>query len=134
VNLAACHSLPTRGVSGTWFRAIDTTFLRRPLVTKYSRLVRSRFNHGKHPGMARSALFEVLYLSENHLVGQLEMGALLGSLITGHLVGNPHVTVTVLPMRVQLQRVADLTDPASQSLLATTAQEMTGDWQGYHVR
>jgi hypothetical protein len=30
--------------------------------------------------------------------------------------------------------VADLTAPASQALLDTTAQELTGDWVGYQLR
>ena len=30
--------------------------------------------------------------------------------------------------------MADLTAVASQNLLATTAQELTGDWEGYQLR
>jgi hypothetical protein len=35
---------------------------------------------------------------------------------------------------VTLSQVADLTDPAAQTQLQTTAQELTGDWDGYQVR
>jgi len=50
------------------------------------------------------------------------------------LVPSPHSTWTTLNIQVSLQHVADLTDLASQSLLEVTAQELTGDWRGYHLR
>lgn len=40
----------------------------------------------------------------------------------------------MLNVSVSLQRVADLTDPATQDLLEITAQELTGDWLGYRLR
>lgn len=41
---------------------------------------------------------------------------------------------TVLNVRVQLPDIADLTQVSQQGLLATTAQELTGDWYGYQQR
>jgi len=40
----------------------------------------------------------------------------------------------MLNVNISLQRVADLTDPATQNLLEITAQELTGDWLGYRLR
>lgn len=47
---------------------------------------------------------------------------------------HPQGTYATLNVSVSLQYVADLTAPASQSLLDTTAQELTGDWRGYRHR
>src|SRR5207249_9486304 len=41
---------------------------------------------------------------------------------------------TIINVKVLLRRVADLTMLAGQNLLATTAQELTGDWRGYQLR
>jgi hypothetical protein len=79
--------------------------------------------------------FEILYLAEDHLVALLEVQALLGSPTTlGGMVPHPRSTWTVLNVSVSLQHVADLTDAASQALFDITAQELTGDWRGYHLR
>lgn len=50
------------------------------------------------------------------------------------MVPHPHSTWTILNVSVRLQAVAELTDVATQELLATTAQEITGDWLGYRLR
>ena len=50
---------------------------------------------------------------------------------------NPHLALAVLNVRVNLTQVCDLTDSTpggNQDQLGTTAQELTGDWDGYHVR
>jgi hypothetical protein len=41
------------------------------------------------------------------------------------------MTWTVLPLNVSLETVADLTDPAEQRRIGTSAQELTGRWDQY---
>jgi|SRR5215203_1229637 len=117
--------------SGIWYRALQTHFLPTALSTRHTTIIPSRFSGGSpsSPG------YEILYLAENHLVALLEVQALLGSPTTpGGVVPHPRNTWTNLNVTVSLQHVADLTDYASQGLLATTAQELTGDWLGYRLR
>ena len=52
----------------------------------------------------------------------------------GGVIANPCCPWSVLNVQVHLQDVADLTQVSQQTLLATTAQELTGDWQGYQQR
>lgn len=79
--------------------------------------------------------FQILYLAENHLVALFEVGALLGSPATpGASLPSPHSSWTLLNVAVHLSKVLDFTDPARQQYLATTAQELTGDWRGYQLR
>jgi hypothetical protein len=47
---------------------------------------------------------------------------------------NPQQAWLILNVRVTLRQVADLTPVAAQTLLGMTAQELTGDWEGYQVR
>ena len=116
---------------GIWYRALQTHFLPTALSTKHTKTVSSRFS-GAAPGAPG---YTILYLAENHLVALLEVQALLGSPTTpGGLVPHPHSTWTTLNVTVSLQHVADLTDLKSQSHLEITAQELMGDWLGYHLR
>jgi hypothetical protein len=79
--------------------------------------------------------FPILYLAEDHLVALFEVGALLGSPYPGgNYVPNPRQSWVILNVQVTLEAVADLTDPAEQYRLGTTAQELTGDWRGYQLR
>jgi RES domain-containing protein len=124
-------SLSLSREKGTWYRALQTHFLSTPLKTAHTSTVSSRFSGATltSPG------FQVLYLAENHLVALFEVGALLGSPATpGAALPNPHSSWTLLNVTVDLKQVADLTDPAEQAFLATTAQELTGDWRGYQLR
>jgi hypothetical protein len=41
------------------------------------------------------------------------------------------MTWTVLPLKVTLEAVADLTDPAEQRRIGASAQELTGKWDQY---
>lgn len=50
------------------------------------------------------------------------------------MIANPRRPWSVINVQVHLQDVADLTPVSQQTLLATTAQELTGDWQGYLQR
>ena len=89
----------------------------------------SRFN----PATSSGATFPLLYLTENAVAALYEVEALYGSPSAGLFVPNPQAAWLVINVRVTLQRVADLTDVAEQAKLGTTAQELTGDWQG-HLR
>jgi hypothetical protein len=86
----------------------------------------SRFNQG-------NGAFSTLYFSEDPLVGMFEVEALLGSPYATWLPvpGRNWTTFSVL---LSLQSVVDLTHSAVQATLATTAQELTGDWLGYSLR
>jgi len=46
----------------------------------------------------------------------------------------PNQNWTILSVSVVLQSIVDLTLIATQTTLATTAQELTGDWRGYQLR
>jgi hypothetical protein len=50
------------------------------------------------------------------------------------VIPNPQQAWTILNVRVTLQQVADLTRVPEQTLLGMTAQELTGDWEGYQER
>jgi hypothetical protein len=103
--------------------------MRSPLGTGQTAHVPSRFS----PGPASSAPFEILYLSENQGVCLREVEALLGSSRLPPI-ANPTRPWLVINVHVILQRVADLTLLGEQRRLGTTAQELTGDWDGYQTR
>lgn len=118
-NLAAvCASLSTAVEGRTWFRAVQPQFWQTALATTHTTDIASRFN----AGVNAMPHFETLYLAENPMVALFEVEALFGD---PSLLGN---------VVVRLGRVADLTDPAAQDVLGTTAQELTGDWEGYEQR
>jgi hypothetical protein len=80
--------------------------------------------------------FDVLYLAENPVLALFEVEAMYGSpTVPGGAIPNPACSFVIINAHVQLSRVADLTDVAgSHAPLSTTAQELTGDWRGYHQR
>lgn len=86
----------------------------------------SRFNEGL-------GSFSTLYLGEDHLVALFEVQALLGSPYATW-VPAPRQNWTIVNVAVALQSVVDLTLPRHQARLATTAQELTGDWRANHLR
>jgi len=68
-------------------------------------------------------------------VALFEAEAVLGSPVRpGGALPQSRLAWTIINVRVRLQRVADLTVVGQQDLLGTTAQELTGDWEGYHLR
>ncbi|HVX86356.1 MAG TPA: RES family NAD+ phosphorylase [Phycisphaerae bacterium] len=118
-----------------WYRAFHPSFLSTPLATSHTALAASRYNEGA------TALpqFEVLYLAEDHQVALLEVGAILGSPLSlsgqpPFLISNPASPWSILPIRVQLQSIADITRTSQLALLRTTAQEITGDWRANYAR
>lgn len=79
--------------------------------------------------------FEVLYLAETPVVALFEVQAVFGSPVQpGGVVANPRRHWTVINVQVRLQDVADLTHFSQQTLLSTSAQELSGDWQRYQQR
>jgi hypothetical protein len=117
--------------TGVWYRAIQPQFWQTSLATAQTKVLPSRFNEGS---TARPQ-FEVLYLAETQMVALFEVQALFGSPTPpGGVIANPRRPWMVINVQVQLQDVADLTHVSQQALLATTAQELTGDWYGYHQR
>lgn len=47
---------------------------------------------------------------------------------------SPQRAWMILNVQVTLQKIADLTQMSEQALLGTNAQELTGDWEGFHRR
>jgi RES domain-containing protein len=131
MNLSQCAALQRGPLTGTWYRAIQPQFWTTALATHQTRLIPSRFN----AGALATPQFDVLYLSENHLVALFEVQALLGSPThPGGIIPHPLQVWTVLNVDIQLRAIADLTQESQQQLLETTAQELTGDWRGYQQR
>ena len=62
MKVAACGSLATIPVTGTWYRAIQLRFWHSLLATAHTATIPGRFNAGNasHPG------FEILDFAENH--------------------------------------------------------------------
>lgn len=88
--------------------------------------VTSRFNEGV-------GSYSTLYLAEDHLVALFEVQAVLGSPYA-IWVPAPRQNWAILNVGVVLQSVVDLTRVPNQVRLATTAQELTGDWRGNQLR
>jgi hypothetical protein len=130
VNLVACALLGIGPENRTWFRAIEPQHWPTALGTAHTTRVPSRFS----PATSSSPAFPILYLAEDHQAALFEVGALLGSPQLGAFVANPRRAWILLNVQVTLQSVADLADPAEQHKIGTTAQELTGDWQGYAQR
>lgn len=116
---------------GTWYRAVDPLFLATAISTTHTSTRASRFS----PATPHTPGFQVLYLAENPLVAQYEIGALFGSLTSPHgVIPNPSVGVVILPISVNVSDIADLTAPAQGHIVDTNAQELTGDWRSYPNR
>jgi hypothetical protein len=130
VNLGACPKLDHSPETGTWYRSVSLAHLKTPINTAHTKGTPSRFSAGPN---AR-APFEILYLSESPQVAQFEMGALAGDpLVVGGTLNAPG-SFAVVSVKVEFQRVADLTLVSQQDLIQTSAQELTGDWRGYRHR
>lgn len=132
MNVAACLTLPTRMETGTWYRSVQPKYYATALATVHTRLQSSRYGQGA----SATTPYEVLYLTENNVVAQFEVGALYGDPF-GSSFSSPPVpaqTWVLLYVTVYLQRIVDLVQVLHQQTLHTTAQELTGDWKGYQMR
>jgi hypothetical protein len=86
MNLAAVAGLPSRPIASIWYRTVEPRHLSTALSYSHTRLFASRY----YEGPTAATLFDTVYLGENSLVAQFEVGALLGSPLTpGGLVPNP---------------------------------------------
>lgn len=131
MNLAAVGRLPLGPVAGTWTRAVAPHFMPTALHTAHTRRVFSRFS----PGPLGTPPFEILYLAESRMVALFEVQALFGSPThPGGVVPNPRGAWTAISVQARLSAAADLTQILAQSHLATSVQELTGDWRGYRLR
>jgi hypothetical protein len=71
------------------------------------------------------------------LVAELEIGTLFGRAQdpVSTFVSNKMASFAMMAVHVNLRTIVDLTDPiTTESLLATTGQELTGDWHSYNQR
>jgi hypothetical protein len=131
MNLAGCFALTTTPENNVWYRAIQPHHLPTALQTAHTTRIPSRYS----PATNTHPTFPVIYLAEDHQVALFEVEALLGSPLPGRKhISNPRQAWVILNVQVTLQAVADLSLPAEQLKLFTTAQELTGDWYCYHFR
>ena len=131
MNLAAVALLPAFAENRTWYRVAGTRWVRSAIATAHTIVTSSRF----YDPYSASPQFPTLYLADSPLVAMFEALALFGSpTMPGGPVPAPRGSRTVLTVRVQLQAVLDLSSMTSQAALDVSAQELTGDWQGYRVR
>jgi hypothetical protein len=115
--------------SATWFRAIQPQHWLTALQTSQTRAFPTRFSAGP----LAPQQFDILYLAQDQNVALFEVQALLGSPY-GNYMPQPARAWVILNVNVVLRNVTDLTPAPVQSLLQSTAQELTGDWFGYQHR
>jgi RES domain-containing protein len=122
MRLDRCARLKLHPFSGTWYRALALRYWETRLSADHTRISASRFSAASpaEPGPA------MLYLAENHQVAIYEVGAVLGD--PGAPVSNPRGSWVLMSLEVRLEYVADLCEPAEQSLIETNDQELTGKW------
>ena len=132
MNVAACATLQRTPENTTWYRATGLGYLPSALSSAHTAGARSRFNAGP---LATSP-FEVLYFAADQQTALFEARAMLGNpAVPGMAVSNPNFTPVILNVTVILRDgAADLSTAAAQAALDTTAQELTGDWDGYQSR
>lgn len=131
MNLAAVALLPHQAENRTWYRVVGTRYLASAIATAHTVAVSSRF----YDSNTAYPQFSSLYVSDSSLVAMFEAQALLGSpTIPGGSVPAPASAWIVLTVQVRLDAVVDLSDVASQALLDTSVEELTGDWRGYTQR
>jgi hypothetical protein len=81
--------------------------------------------------------FELLYLALDQNTALLEKQAQFGSPYSQPVsyIAAPRMSrMIVIDVGVDLQNVIDLANITAHTTLATTAQELTGDWIGYEMR
>lgn len=129
MNLRNVRLLTRRPHARGWFRAIRTAFLGTPLAVAHTVTIPGRFNYVApgHPG------FPILYLTEDPVTALFEVGAMLGSPHRVAVPGPGHHWA-IISVSVKLSGVVDLTRPAERRLIRASAQELTGDWDGYRLR
>jgi RES domain-containing protein len=131
LDLRRCSALGCGPIVATWYRAVDPAFLATAISTKHTPTITTRFS----PGTKAKPAFEILYLAENPMVALFEANALYGSPTKpGGVVPNPARGLVTMNISVKVLDIVDLTDPGEAGLLATNAQELTGDWLSFSNR
>jgi hypothetical protein len=125
MRLSACDRLVLGPLTGTWYRAIRQEHWKTRLSARHTITFTGRFSAGSPADPA----YQILYLAQNHQLALFEVRALQGT--PEAPIPDPRSTWTVLPLTVSLEAVADLTNPAEQRRLGTSAQELTGKWDEY---
>jgi len=130
MNLEALLGLGSKPITGVWYRAILPKFLTTSLQYSQTREVPSRFNAGRFSQNP----FATLYLAEDPIGALFEVEALFGSSLNpSKFISNPAASYITLNVQVELRNVLDLTNLDNIRALATSAQELTGDWRGYYL-
>jgi hypothetical protein len=131
VTPGACPLLTPAPYAGTVYRAVRIAHLVTPLKYGHTRTVTTRFN----PATIARPGFHVLYFSEDRATTLYEVNAVLGSPHT-FTVPNPtsFAAWTTIDVDVDLSAVVDLRAAGELAKIATTIQELTGDWVGYAAR
>lgn len=132
MNLDQVARLPSRPVTNTWYRHVETAYFNSPLDYLYTKNIPSRYSAGS----LNAEPFAVVYLCDHPQVAAFEVGAIFGDpLKPGGSIPNPVSSWVTLNVQVQLRNVVDLSDVNGvHGPLRTTAQELTGDWRGYRTR
>jgi hypothetical protein len=125
MRLSGCGRLEFGPLTGTWYRAIRQEHWKTRLSARHTSTATGRFSVGSLTNPA----YQILYLAQDHQLALFEVRALGGG--PEAPIPNPRTTWTVLPLDVSLRAVADLTVPAEQKRIGTTAQELTGNWDAY---
>ena len=125
MRLSACGRLELGPLTALGIAPSRQEHWKTRLSARHTITVATRFSAGSPANPA----YQVLYLSQDHQLALFEVRGLLGR--PESPIPDPRTTWTVLPLRVALQMVADLTDPAEQRRIGTSAQELTGRWDEY---
>ena len=120
---------PTSLRSGPWYR-VAPSFIANPFHIPSVNSI-NRFNDG-------ASGYRLLYFAPDIDTALFEARALLGNLY-GHFVpAGVHRLWTIFRYDIVFpcnpQPIVDFGDPINRNAFNTTIQEMTGDWEGYHLR
>jgi RES domain-containing protein len=119
---AALSKIKRVAVHGPWYRIVPFRYLittpPTPLFAAGSKFSGARFTP---PGS-----FDSLYMATDEITALAEVNALL--IQPGGPVSIMKEPNTILSVDGIITRVIDLTAPASQTMLSTNGQEMTGNW------
>ena len=117
-----------------WYRAALTR-VANPFHVPSGKAI-NRFNDGTTCHLTQKG-YRLLYFAPDPQTALLEVRAMLG-FIPGPVApaSFPPRSWTVFQYQVKLgcNTIVNFGDPGNRCVKDTTIQEMTGDWQGYHVR
>ena len=124
MNLASVAGLTVTVLpSSTWYRAVEVAHWQNPLGYTHTASAITRFNGGNN--------YFILYLAPDPVTALLEVQALARSIHAANPVSIAPHRYAVFPISVGGVNVVDLGDFQERTRLATTAQELTGNWRSY---